>query len=333
MTCSTHILPLPEVMSAPQIFRDDFGLPVKASVVTVITRDECGLPVRSLQRTISQQPDPRPLSADKSTPAVSASETVSSPLTKVATVRDEAGFPVKKITAPSGFEISRDAPLARAASEPSTIERGSKHSIFPLMKLRSQYSIVDKDSGGAEEVELPPPPHATAPESVQTRRERSTDLSAVLQRMDSHLADHGHGHDIVCHDAVDDYAMKKFYARNQGMYGDVAAAYVVLPLIIIIAVPTVYGYPGSTGTVSSNYIRFVAQQHPLISIALVNPKHPFTRKNRIIVFICVLAFAFFVEIALLDSFYYSDYEVCKDGCSEQNGVCVGGDNDGMTESE
>ena len=71
----------------------------------------------------------------------------------------------------------------------------------------------------------------------------------------------------------------------------------------------------------------------MISLFLVHPKHPFTRKKRVIVFLCVLAFAFFVEIALLDSLYYPSYKTCSNGCNEIDGICEGGENDGMKHSK
>jgi hypothetical protein len=111
----------------------------------------------------------------------------------------------------------------------------------------------------------------------------------------------------------------------------------------------VYGYPHSDGSLLSNYIRFVAHQHPLLSIFFCNSKHPYSRQKRLIVLFCVLCFAFMVEIALLDNFYYENvifllhfdfnydlflvsslkYKVCREGCHNVNGICTGGENDGM----
>lgn len=80
----------------------------------------------------------------------------------------------------------------------------------------------------------------------------------------------------------------------------------------------------------SNYLRFVSQQHPFVSIIFVHPKHPFTRAKRIVVFLCVLAFAFFVDVLILNNFYYDKLEVCDAGCNNIEGTCIGGRNDGMS---
>ena len=55
-------------------------------------------------------------------------------------------------------------------------------------------------------------------------------------------------------------------------------------------VPCTFGFPGTNGTVWSNYREFVKQFHPSISIRGAHPLHPFTRKERFIVFLCTVAF-------------------------------------------
>lgn len=54
--------------------------------------------------------------------------------------------------------------------------------------------------------------------------------------------------------------------------------------------PCTYGFPGTNGTMSSNYVQFVYNFHPLISIFTAHPLHPFTRKERFVVFVCSVAF-------------------------------------------
>ena len=55
-------------------------------------------------------------------------------------------------------------------------------------------------------------------------------------------------------------------------------------------VPCTFGFPGTNGTVWSNYREFVKQFHPSISIKGAHPLHPFTRKERLVVFLCTVAF-------------------------------------------
>lgn len=57
-------------------------------------------------------------------------------------------------------------------------------------------------------------------------------------------------------------------------------------------VPATFGYPDTDGTVWSNYKAFVKQFHPLISICKAHPLSPFTRKERLVVFCCSVAFNF-----------------------------------------
>jgi hypothetical protein len=49
----------------------------------------------------------------------------------------------------------------------------------------------------------------------------------------------------------------------------------------------------------SNYKHYVFNNHPLLSIGLMNGRHPFERKRRVIVFLITLAFAMFVSFLLL----------------------------------
>ncbi len=73
----------------------------------------------------------------------------------------------------------------------------------------------------------------------------------------------------------------------------------------------VYGYPKTDGSVFSNYLSFMLQQHPLLSICCAHRLHPFSRQKRLVVLFCVLAFAFFISVALLDNFYYDQvYYAC-----------------------
>jgi hypothetical protein len=65
----------------------------------------------------------------------------------------------------------------------------------------------------------------------------------------------------------------------------------------------VYGYPNTSGNIISNYIRFVSNNHPLLSLCLKHKNHPFTFKRRLLVFICILAFAIALSYILLSTSY------------------------------
>ena len=195
-------------MSTPLILRDEFGLPVKASTISIVSRDADGFPVRNLQRTLSQ-------TTSSETQAPRPTSLPINP-TKVKTVQDEARFPQKKILLNS-VELSyqnKAVPLERASSAPS----------FQHEKAKGLYRLMNKhyisvQNNAIDDVISGPEYSASHPDNAEARRERSTDLSDVLKRMDSHLADHGDGNNIVCHNDGDDYVLKKFYARNQGRCG------------------------------------------------------------------------------------------------------------------
>ncbi len=62
-----------------------------------------------------------------------------------------------------------------------------------------------------------------------------------------------------------------------------------LTIIRFLTNERVYGYPGSKGTFTSNFYRFVLNSHPFLSIFCVHPLHPFTKMKRFIVFLCSFA--------------------------------------------
>jgi hypothetical protein len=61
----------------------------------------------------------------------------------------------------------------------------------------------------------------------------------------------------------------------------------------------VYGYPGSQGTIWSNYRKYVFNQHPFLSLCCLHPKHVYSRKQRLIVYFDALCFAIFLSYVLL----------------------------------
>jgi len=103
----------------------------------------------------------------------------------------------------------------------------------------------------------------------------------------------------------------------------------------------VYGYPGTSGGMLSNYCSFVCNTHPLLSICFSHKKHPYTKRKRLLVYFLVLIFAIFVSFLLLRTYYLDKLSVCKAGCNKQTvkqadgtyqNTCIGGSNSGLSAS-
>lgn len=56
-----------------------------------------------------------------------------------------------------------------------------------------------------------------------------------------------------------------------------------------------FGYPGTDGTLLSNYVAYCLNRHPLLSIVTAHPLHPFTRAERLVVLTCSFCWAFLVK--------------------------------------
>jgi hypothetical protein len=75
-----------------------------------------------------------------------------------------------------------------------------------------------------------------------------------------------------------------------------------------------FGYPGTNGTLLSNYLAYCLNRHPLISILTAHPLHPFTRPERLVVLTCSFCWAFLVKAVmhaepLIDTPWYVFYTV------------------------
>jgi len=93
----------------------------------------------------------------------------------------------------------------------------------------------------------------------------------------------------------------------------------------------VYGYPGTNGGRLSNYLRFLSNNHPLISIFLVNKLHPYGVKQRVHVYYSVACLAILLNYLLLKTFYFPWIAMCTEPCTRttQMSYCEGGYNDGL----
>ena len=52
-------------------------------------------------------------------------------------------------------------------------------------------------------------------------------------------------------------------------------------------VPVTFGFPDTDGTAWGNYKAYVELFHPLISIRQVHPLCPFSKRERLVVWLCV----------------------------------------------
>jgi len=64
----------------------------------------------------------------------------------------------------------------------------------------------------------------------------------------------------------------------------------------------VYGFPETDGELLSNYLAWVRNNHPFLSIFLADDNHPFTRKRRALVFYCQFTFALLMAGAVKTAF-------------------------------
>ena len=56
-----------------------------------------------------------------------------------------------------------------------------------------------------------------------------------------------------------------------------------------------FGYPGTDGRIFSNYIAYLLNRHPVLSIFTCHPHHPFTSTERVVVLWCSIFWAFFTN--------------------------------------
>lgn len=63
----------------------------------------------------------------------------------------------------------------------------------------------------------------------------------------------------------------------------------------------VYGFPGGSTSVPSNYCRYVSNNHPFFSICFAHRLHPFGKKQRLLVFLNGLFFAIFISFIFFET--------------------------------
>ncbi|KAJ1639892.1 hypothetical protein T492DRAFT_40937 [Pavlovales sp. CCMP2436] len=56
-----------------------------------------------------------------------------------------------------------------------------------------------------------------------------------------------------------------------------------------------FGYPGTDGTLFSNYVAYCLNRNPAVSIICAHPLHPFTRPERLVILLCSFCWAFYLS--------------------------------------
>lgn len=81
---------------------------------------------------------------------------------------------------------------------------------------------------------------------------------------------------------------RRIHARLVGLQG--AAREADRDAMFLLLENRSYGYPGTTGTLWSNFLAYCLNRHPLISIVCAHPLHPFTRPERAVILLCSFCF-------------------------------------------
>ena len=76
----------------------------------------------------------------------------------------------------------------------------------------------------------------------------------------------------------------------------------------------VFGFPKTNGSFCWNWYRFVCNEHPLLTIWMQHPWHPFTKRRRVVVLYNIICMAFFVTVVLMSETYFPELRRCEDGC-------------------
>jgi hypothetical protein len=113
----------------------------------------------------------------------------------------------------------------------------------------------------------------------------------MMQNADKRMRQSGVGHSVVCIDGSDENKVIRFLVSER-----------------------VFGYPGSTGSWMSNYMNYVKNTHPMLSLILANRLHPFSLRNRFVVFLCILLLAVVLSFVFWNTNYVPQLSMCREGC-------------------
>lgn len=137
---------------------------------------------------------------------------------------------------------------------------------------------------------------ATVPSSIELKPDKNNmknqpkskvgNLYNAVEVVDETVDKSGKTKKVVATDPEDEVATTRFYVSNR-----------------------VYGYPFSDGSVLSNYIHYVKNNHPLISIFLAKRGQPYNTKKRLIVFVCIISFAIGLSYILVSTDYIHQVEL------------------------
>ena len=177
--------------------------------------------------------------------------------------------------------------------------------------MESGSGLVTSPLGGAK---------ASSPQSLQRPTSSQLQQSVKYKKIDpgenheeSDTANSPTVSKVLCYDAANDE----------------------LKLIRFLDAGRVYGYPGTKGSRCGNYLKFVLNAHPLLSIFACDRLHPYNSKQRLHVYYCVAILAILLNFVFIKTYMVPEISVCVGGCatSPDNKTCVGGYNDGLKATE
>jgi hypothetical protein len=149
----------------------------------------------------------------------------------------------------------------------------------------STHSVFSNPFSPQQRPSTASPPGSTtrSPNGGGISRPQSSDRKAfnrAIRRADKRMEQAGVGHEVVCVNPDDENKVIRFFVSDR-----------------------VYGYPGTDGTWFSNYKNYVRHNHPLFSLLCAHRLHPYSLRNRFVVFVCLVMFA----VTLSFVFWNTDY--------------------------
>lgn len=210
--------------------------------------------------------------------------------------RDAFGLPIKKNA--SAKKKSTNPFADDIESDPEATPTSSNSAVITAV-----LSDEDKCDDDIEMKELEDDNGAYNP-SAERQLSRNSFKSKLL-RAERKLLKQGFGQSIVAIDPEDENAVVRFLLSQRGETLTPTLpveAYNLHHTLLI----TVYGYPGTKGTIMSNYIQFVLNRHPLLGLFCHHRQHPFKTKLRVVVFLLSLSFAFCLSVFMLDKMYFKE---------------------------
>lgn len=137
---------------------------------------------------------------------------------------------------------------------------------------------------------LPPGQQTTAAQKSRDSMRKS--INSLGNRMDTHTSPSLSTDGPCCVDPTDENAVIRFLVSGR-----------------------VFGYPNTRGTLLSNYLQYIWNNHPFLSICCMNRLNPFRRGQRLVVFINGLFLAIFLSFLFFETTYIPRVAICRMGCN------------------